>query len=114
MVVGERGGQIGEAADLRAGWDAASDLALGQPALERAPVAHHQHDHLVRGDLREPLAERIPLAQHIVVVVEEHADDLDLVAALLELRQDHPAELVARRVTRRREDVGDLHFLACS
>ena len=44
-----------------------------------------------------------------VVVEEHHADDLDAVAALFELGQDHLAELVAGGMSARAEDVCDLH-----
>src|SRR5947208_2908682 len=63
-----------------------------------------------RGDFGEPLAERGALSQHVVVVVEEEDPDyVDAVNVLLELRQDHLAELVAGRVAGGGEDVGDFH-----
>ena len=44
-----------------------------------------------------------------IVVEEHHADDLDAVAALFELRQNHLAELVAGGMPAGAEDVRNLH-----
>ncbi len=88
------------------GRPAIARLTLGEPALECALVAHHQHHSLLRSHLREPLTERVAAAQHVVVVVEEeHPDDVHAVVPGLELGEDHLAELVARGVARRGEDV---------
>jgi len=43
------------------------------------------------------------------VVEEHHADDLDAVAALFELRQNHLAELVAGGMPASAEHIRDLH-----
>ena len=43
------------------------------------------------------------------VVEEHHADDLDAMATLFELRQNHLAELVAGGMPAGAEDVRDLH-----
>ena len=104
--------EIGKAADPHARDRASGTAVAGSPsarrALDRAPVTEHQQDSLLRGNLAEALAQRVAGAQHVgVVVEEEHPDDLDAVVALLQLRQDHLAELVARRVPGGGENVGD-------
>ena len=59
------------------------------------------------------LAHRVALAEcERVVVEEEHPDDPHPVVSLLQLRQDHLAELVARSVPGGGEDVGNLHASA--
>jgi len=88
----------------------AAPISLGQPALQRALVTEHQQHSVLGGDLPEALAHGIARSQPVgVVVKEEHPDDLDAVRALLQLRKDHPPELVARRVAGGGEHVGDLH-----
>ena len=58
----------------------------------------------------QPLTDRIPRAQHVrVVVKEEHPHDINAMGPLLELGQNHLAQLVAGRVTGGRKDVGNLH-----
>ena len=106
--------EVGKAADLHARdrfrGPCRADLALGQAALERALVTEHQQHAVLGGHPTQALADRIPRSQQIgVVVKEEHADDLDAMRALLQLRKDHLPELVAGRVAGGGEHVGDLH-----
>src|SRR5690606_34570009 len=113
-VAGERGIEVGEATDLDsldgAARPAITRHALGQSPLQRALVAEHEQDVLLLRDLRQALAERVTLAQEIgVVVEEEHADDVGAVPPLLQLGQDHLAQLVAGGVAGGAEDIGNLH-----
>ena len=65
---------------------------------------------LLRGHLCQSLADRVALAQDVVVVVEEEEPDhLDPMGTLLQLRQDHLAQLVRGGVSGCAENVGDLH-----
>ena len=111
---GECGVEVGEATDAHAldGIDrlATPQFALRQATLQRALVAEHQQHAVLARDLAQPLADGVALAQDVGVVVEEHhADDLDAMTTLFELRQDHLAELVAGGVPAGAEDVCDLH-----
>ena len=46
-------------------------LSIGQPALQRAVVAHHQQDVLLSRHTREPFAHRVAGPQQVRVVVEK-------------------------------------------
>src|SRR5579884_1410809 len=115
-IAAERRVQIGVAAHAHA-LDHVARLVLAvadgcrQPTLGGALVAEHQQHPALAGDLAQPLADGVALAQDVgVVVEEEHADDLGAVPALFELRKDHLAELVAGGVAARRENVRNLHI----
>ena len=118
-VARQRGIEVGETADAHAldgvRRNAVGRLALGQPALHRALVAEHQQDVLLAGDFAQPLAERVALAQNVGVIVEEHhADHLDAVTAIFELRQNHLTELITGGVAAGAEDIRNLHeMLLC-
>ena len=104
-VAGKRLVEVREAADRHAGEQLVRDLAL----VAALVAAHQQHAGLLR-DLVQAGADRVAVDQDIVVVLEEeHADDVDAVPLLLELRQDHLGENVRDVMALGGEDVGDFH-----
>ncbi len=98
--------QVGETANDGAVHQFGVDLAF-----ITALVATHQQGILLGRDLRETLTQRITLHQHVVVVLEkEHSDHLYAVTVLLDLRQDHLAQLAGNRVPLAGKYIRDFHW----
>jgi hypothetical protein len=104
-VARQRRIEIREAADGDTGHKAVGNLSL----IAALVTAHQQHTAMLC-NAAQTFSDGVAIHQHVVVVLEEeHTDNLDTVPPFLELRENHLGEYIGDVVALGGEYVGDFH-----